>query len=116
MSLIGTGRKVWVMVLQCQVCRRQITAASWESAFVNPAMLFGWLPFKSAQDLSQRFGWFIWLLAGPLLLVLMPFGGLFLLCWWLLKGGVYLASFGWKCPSCGSRRWAWPRTEPLAFP
>src|SRR5215831_3371804 len=104
------------MVLQCRLCRCQITAAPWESAFVNPWMLLGWMPFESVRWLGQRFGWWIWLLLGPGLLPFLGLGGIFLLIWWLLKGGVYLASFGWTCPACGSRRWAWPRTGPIAFP
>jgi hypothetical protein len=107
------------MILQCRVCRREMTAAALEGVFVNPVILFSCMPLHMAIDVSKRhvpFGYCIWLLvAGPLLPFLIV-GGIFLLCWWLLKGAVYLTSFMWQCPACGSRRWAWPRTGPLAFP
>jgi hypothetical protein len=105
-------------MLRCQVCRREVTAATWEGVFVNPAFLLAGIPLRMAVDVSSRhapLGWLIWILVAALL----PFvigGALFYLCWCLLKAAVYVVSFLWQCPACGSRRWAWPRSEPLAFP
>jgi hypothetical protein len=65
---------------------------------------------------QARFGWCLRVVLIGLIFPLMIVGGIFFLCWCLLKGAVYLASFLWKCHGCGSRRWAWPETGPVAFP
>jgi hypothetical protein len=106
------------MVLRCRVCRCEITAVALEGVFVNPALLLAGIPLHMAVEVSRRhapLGWGIWILV-VVLLPLVILGGIFFLCWCLLKGAVYLASLWWQCPACGSRRWAWPRTGPLAFP
>jgi hypothetical protein len=97
-----------------------MTVAEWEGAFVNPAILFGRIPFHMVMHgnpRQARFGWCIRVILTGLILPLVIVGGMFFLCWCLLKGVVYLASFFWRCPACGSHgRWAWPETGPLAFP
>jgi hypothetical protein len=107
------------MILQCRVCRSEITAAAYEPVFINLRILLGWMPFHMVMGLARQcgfFGIFVWLLLGVPVLAFVIVGVIFWLCWELLKGAVYLTSFFWKCPTCGSRRWTWPRTGPVAFP
>jgi hypothetical protein len=97
-----------------------MTVAEWEGAFVNPAILFGRMPFHIFMQAWRElpgFRWCIRVILAAYILPLTIVGGMFFLCWCLLKGVVYLASFFWRCPACGSHgRWAWPETGPLAFP
>jgi hypothetical protein len=107
------------VILQCRICRHRMTVAECEGIFVNPAILFGRMPYHMVMHGSNRqvrFGGCIRVVLMGLLLPLMVVGGIFLLGWCLLKGAVYSTSFLRKCQACGSRRWLWPETGPVAFP
>jgi hypothetical protein len=87
------------MLLQCRVCQSEITAVPLEGVFVKPV----------AVGLVHLGLPFLWPFVLPLLLV----GSILFLCWWPLKAAVFFASSRWSCPTCGARRWAWPRTGRL---
>ncbi len=100
------------MLLQCRACGNRITTASLEPVFFMGLVVpFVGLPISGVQQLSQRYGWYIWLIAGPLLLPFLLLGAVFFLVWGLMKLIVYLSFFWRKCPTCGSRKWTWPITE-----
>ena len=88
----------------------------WEANFFLPIILLGGMPIGCVQFLSQRFGWWLGLLAGLALLPFLIVGGLCVLAWWLVKAAVYLSSGLRTCPRCGARRWGWPQTGPVPLP
>jgi hypothetical protein len=74
----------------------RIKVASLEPIFMMGliAPLVG-LPISGAQQLRQRYGWYTWLIMGPLLLPSLLLGAVFVLVWSSLKLAVYLGSL-WK--------------------